>query len=90
MAQRELLLPLPLLVPLCTLHTTQGVHVSLGGEEAQGVFLSTRWHHTGAWVLAVPELVPGGNKFPRQHSGSAQSGISLSEGVARKAIRLVT
>lgn len=90
MAQQEVLLPPHLPVLQCTLHTTQGVHLSLGGEVAQGVFLSTRWHHTGAWVLAVPELVPSGNKFPRQHSGSAQSGISLSEDVARKAIRLVT
>lgn len=62
----------------------------LGKEVAQGVFLSPRWHHAGAWILAVSELVPSGNKFPRQHSGSAQSGISLSEGRDRKAIGLDT
>lgn len=44
----------------------------------------------GAWILAVSELVPSGNEFPRQHSGSAQSGISLSEGGDRKAICLDT
>lgn len=90
MANREVLLPVPLPVPLCTLHTSQVVHVPLGQEVAQGVFLSTRWHHAGAWILAVPELVPSGNKFLRQHSGGAQSGISLSEGGDRKAICLVT
>lgn len=71
-------------LPLCTLHTSQVVHVPLGEEAAQGGFLSTRWHHAGAWILAVPELVP------RWHSGSAQSGISLSEGGDRKAMCLVT
>lgn len=43
-----------------------------------------------AWVLTVPELVPSGNKFPRQHSGNARSGISLSESGNRKAICLAT
>lgn len=50
----------PPCLPLCTLHTSQVVHVPLGEEVAQGVFLSTRWHHAGAWILAVPELVPSG------------------------------
>lgn len=74
----------PPCLPLCTLHTSQVVHVPLGEEMAQGVFLSIRWHHAGAWILAVPELVP------RWHSGSTQSGISLSEGGDRKAMYLVT
>lgn len=74
----------PPCLPLCTLHTSQVVHVPLGEEVAQGVFLSTRWHHAGARILAVPELVP------RRHSGSGQSGISLSEGGDRKAMCLVT
>lgn len=41
-------------------------------------------------ILAVSELVPSGNQFLRQHSGSAQSGISLSEDGDRKALCLVT
>lgn len=83
---------MPLLLPvlLCTLHTAQVAHVPLGKEVAHGVFLSTRWHHASTWILAVSELVPSGNQFPRQHSGSAQSGISLSEGGDRKAPCLVT
>lgn len=65
---------------------SQVVYVPLGKEVAQGVFLSTRWHPAGALVLTVPELVPSGNKFPRPHSGSVQSGISLLEGGDRKVI----